>query len=421
MTPVSHPALAAACRRGGLNACGARPGRWGIVPGRQGEPHATVSPADQATLNPPDAGRTPRSAALDVLRALAVLLVIGRHAVMPTLPWSRPAESLLSAWSRGGWIGVDLFFVLSGFLVSGLLFREYRTHGSVTVARFLVRRAFKIYPAFYVFLAITVATRLLGGPGPLSRRGLACEALFVQNYGPALLPHTWSLAVEEHFYLLCALTIWVLTKRSCAPADPYHRIPWIFAAVALLSLAARIATGWLEPYAHESHLFPTHLRLDGLSFGVCLSYVYWFHRDALASLVRGRAALLLVTGGLLLLPPFLLPLETTFSLQTFGLTALYLGSGLLLLPLVLKGLPPSILVRVLAWIGSRSYSIYLWHLTALILTNWFCEAVLHLEPRSIVAFVAYVIGSVVAGATMAWLVELPFLRIRDRLLPSRST
>src|SRR5271165_4056899 len=90
-----------------------------------------------------------RVLSLDVLRALAVLLVLGRHMDLSPADVPGVMRGVAATWYRGGWIGVDLFFVLSGFLVSGLLFREYRRHNSLAVPRFLVRRGFRIYPAFF--------------------------------------------------------------------------------------------------------------------------------------------------------------------------------------------------------------------------------------------------------------------------------
>src|SRR5262249_45088549 len=85
-------------------------------------------------------------------------------------------------WFRQyGSLGVDLFFVLSGFLVSGLLFREYLSRGRADVGRFLIRRGFKIYPAFYVFIALTVVLRIRLGDS-LTLPQILSEALFVQNY-----------------------------------------------------------------------------------------------------------------------------------------------------------------------------------------------------------------------------------------------
>ncbi len=90
-----------------------------------------------------------RSKPIDALRAVAVILVLGRHAHFP-------ATTLTDIWHRGGWVGVDLFFVLSGFLVSGLLFREFQATGGVGWTRFVARRGFKIYPAFWCLIFFTI-------------------------------------------------------------------------------------------------------------------------------------------------------------------------------------------------------------------------------------------------------------------------
>ena len=166
--------------------------------------------------------RSRRLPFLDILRALAILLVLGRH-----IPWSwTEGTDLLSAslviWQRGGWIGVDLFFVLSGFLVSGLLFREYEAFGSVQAGRFLVRRGLKLYPAFWAFLATSLI--VLSWQGSTLRWGsIVAELLFVQNYFEGVWIHTWTLAVEEHFYLLLTLFVMAAIERRPAGSDPFAR------------------------------------------------------------------------------------------------------------------------------------------------------------------------------------------------------
>src|SRR6266536_4891341 len=133
-----------------------------------------------------------RNRNLDALRAVAILLVLGRH------------FGYFRLWDQVGWAGVDLFFVLSGFLISGLLFAEWKQRGSIGIARFYVRRGLKIYPAFYAFLAMTaVAGSVWPGftPAPLTRAHALAEMLFLQSYWMGIWGHTWSLAVEEHFYI----------------------------------------------------------------------------------------------------------------------------------------------------------------------------------------------------------------------------
>jgi len=142
-----------------------------------------------------------RNIGLDALRCIAVWLVLFRHLPIPSKATGFFAESL-RVLHRGGWIGVDLFFVLSGFLVSGLLFREFQRTGSASIKRFLIRRGFKIYPPFWVLIGATVVMRCWFEKTGIQWSNLVGELLFLQNYYDCLWGHTWSLAVEEHFYFI---------------------------------------------------------------------------------------------------------------------------------------------------------------------------------------------------------------------------
>src|SRR5271169_1218036 len=131
---------------------------------------------------------------LDVLRGIAILLVMGVH--VPAYP----------IWSTvGGW-GVDLFFVLSGFLISNLLFGEYKSTGDIRLARFFSRRALKLYPSFYLLLAVTLVYCFFWHV-PITAREILGEATLTQNYIGAIWGHTWSLAVEEHFYIFLPVVL----------------------------------------------------------------------------------------------------------------------------------------------------------------------------------------------------------------------
>src|SRR6476620_2082145 len=120
-----------------------------------------------------------RNQSLDVLRGIAVLLVIGHHYVPPD------QESILHV----GGMGVDLFFVLSGYLICNLLLSEIRVNGHVKTGRFLIRRGLKIYPAFYMFLILSIPL-----VDPQNRAKLLPEFLFLQQYLPHVWQHTWSLS-----------------------------------------------------------------------------------------------------------------------------------------------------------------------------------------------------------------------------------
>ncbi len=156
-----------------------------------------------------------RMVGLDFLRFLAASIVVCNHAggfgqagvLFEKLP------AIIGRIAGMGWVAVDTFFVLSGFLVSGLLFKEASRTGTVSISRFLIRRGFKIYPPFWVMIAITIVWIWLRG-GTVSFWRLCGELLYFQNYGMGIWEHTWSLAIEEHFYFLLAGVFYILKWRA---------------------------------------------------------------------------------------------------------------------------------------------------------------------------------------------------------------
>jgi peptidoglycan/LPS O-acetylase OafA/YrhL len=355
---------------------------------------------------------------LDYLRGMAVLLVLGRHFdPLPTdLGWAaRPFE----AWLRCGWVGVDLFFVLSGFLVSGLLMSEYRSSGGVRVGRFLLRRGFKIYPAFYILLAVTALFSVARGRTPAAIPFL-CEALYVQNYGQAVWQHTWTLAVEEHFYLTLGLVAAIMA------AIPAFRRPQVLVGGCVVgmggALVARVLT-WELGNRDPGWYYSTHLRFDAFLAGVLLSYLYQYHRESVVRRVGG-CRVWVALGGLALVSPCLAYDVAHPAMLTVGFTALYLGFALVLLA-ALTGTHDrrrsgrlGLIFAPLALIGFHSYSIYLWHIP---IRRWLSPAVNRLAGGPLPGpweLALYLAGSVVVGYLMAKLVELPFLQIRDRYFPS---
>jgi peptidoglycan/LPS O-acetylase OafA/YrhL len=346
---------------------------------------------------------TRRVQGLDILRAGAVFLVLGRH-----LPLTPDSGSFMRIWERGGWVGVDLFFVLSGYLVSGLLFDEYGHFGSIDRKRFLIRRGLKIYPPFWLMILITTIVSL-AARWPLSRRGLLAEGLFVQNYFAGVWGHTWSLAVEEHFYLLIVGLLPVVLRRNHSSLPSY--ILWL----AVGCLAMRGVTNALVPtYDHRIHLYPTHLRVDSLAFGVLLSYLTRF-RDLAKRLQAVPTSALVLAGLTCLSPAFVFQLETTWWIPVIGLTIFSLGSGALVLAAVRMPSATSGLAKALAAVGAASYSIYLWHLPVIRWGMAFRKvAELGEAPRAVVLIaVAVLVGY---GASKA--IEYPVLLIRDRLFPA---
>jgi peptidoglycan/LPS O-acetylase OafA/YrhL len=171
-------------------------------------------------------------------------------------------------WSSIGWSGVDLLFVLSGYLISGLLFSEYQHTGRIDVVRFWIRRGFKIYPGFYALVFAAFGALLLAsGLHRFPWRAVLAEVFFVRDYfNNEIIEYGWSLGVEEHFYIFLPILLVGLLrlgKRS------WRILPLISIVVAVTCLVWRVRTAggdWPQ----------THLRIDGLFCGVALGYYKHF-------------------------------------------------------------------------------------------------------------------------------------------------
>jgi peptidoglycan/LPS O-acetylase OafA/YrhL len=365
-----------------------------------------------------------------MLRGLAILLVLGRHTVAPVegLGWFEPVAA---GWTRIGWSGVDLFFVLSGFLVSGLIFSEYRRTGAVDIRRFVIRRGFKIWPPYLVyvgFVACWLAWKHRHGAGPGVWAQLWPNLFHVQNYFGTPRVHTWSLAVEEHFYLVVALLFYGILSRGRAAAL-LRRFP-PFVAVAVLGLAVVRTFAFLRHGPDDLNIYATHLRFDGLLIGTLLAYVSHFEPEKLRRFARHPVAL--IVGGLAIAAPTLvLAPEANVWTAGIGLTGVYVGYGLFLLgwlnlPTASRWGGRLFSTRPAAWLGAIgffSYSIYLWHidLGQTPMHKAALWAAAHgWKPGVTYAVVTgvYVAIAIVAGRVMARLLEKPSLAIRDRFFPS---
>ena len=329
-----------------------------------------------------------RNQSLDVLRAVAAVSVLGFH-----LEYYR-------LWSRAGWIGVDLFFVLSGFLISGLLFREYRDTGGIRVRRFLIRRGPKIWPSYYLLLIGVTLIYLLTSPSTLAtlKKQLILNFLVLQNYLPGIreqtyliLGHTWTLAVEEHFYLMLLLLL-VLFIRS--GNNPFRVIPLLSLAIVIICLGFRIFT------LHSTEIaWATHMRIDGLFGGVLLGYLYHFKSKCFDRLTRNYS---LILAGIFVAPAFFVSEESRW-MQTFGHTSLTIGFILLVAWAAVRN-PKGRVMNCVARIGLYSYSTYLWH-------TMFVVLFLHYQPITFTKFWLYVVSCIAGGIGMAQLVEIPYLRM----------
>lgn len=164
---------------------------------------------------------------LDILRGFAIILVIFRHGSLE--------KNIVTTF---GWLGVDLFFVISGVLVSGLIFKEYKKSGRVDVGKFLIRRGFKIYPSFYVFMMFGVVFHWYQTNVFYDFRNILSEIFYFQNYLPGIWLHTWSLAVEEHFYIILAIFTFIVLKTKVV-AQKKHTI-LLLSALLVISFILRL-------------------------------------------------------------------------------------------------------------------------------------------------------------------------------------
>jgi peptidoglycan/LPS O-acetylase OafA/YrhL len=371
---------------------------------------------------------------LDVLRGVAILLVLNFHYVIAPGRAGR-LQSFARRIYMLGWSGVDLFFVLSGFLIGGLLFEELRRKGHLDIGRFIIRRGFKIWPSYFVYLAFLFVLLWTTGGARAAARSLMPNLLHIQNYAPGPRGHTWSLAVEEHFYLMLPFVLLALTGRQSRRLASIPALPWIAAAVFAGCLGVRLAVPSSgRPFYTEvrwTHYYPTHARIDSLFFGVFIAYFYHFRPDVMRRLTQ-RRALLMLAGIVLIVPLASYSLLEARWIVRVGFTMAYLGYGCILLAVIstplgegwLGRLLSSRPARIVAFIGVYSYPIYLWHIDAaqeplqrLLASGSFSRV--PEEARWLLIMAAYVGLATAAGVLMGKLIERPALALRDRLFPSR--
>ena len=350
---------------------------------------------------------------IDLLRAIAIVWVMLFHSYIvgglgPDFGWL----------SRFGWMGVDIFFVLSGLLIGTQVLRPLQRGERLSFGGFYARRAWRILPAFAVVLALYAcfpALREAPGLQPWWQFATFTLNLLIDYGHNQAFSHAWSLCVEEHFYLLFPLLAWWLTRRPSL-----RRFATVCSAIVLLGIALRTAV-WLHDTALdpsrnwyvEDIYFPTWTRLDGLLMGVMLAVLRVYRPQRWAQLQQRADAVLL--GGLLLagLAMWLFRDRTGLPANAVGWPLLSLGFGLV----VFAGADGRSVIgrwRVpgAGWLAAISYSLYLSHKLALHQVQ--TRLVQPLALHGVVAFLAYALAVLLLGAAVHYAVERPCLRWRDR-------
>jgi len=329
-----------------------------------------------------------RIPSLDGLRALSISMVLVAHSV----PVSQQNWLLWKIIGNGD-LGVSIFFVISGFLITSLLLREHDGTGTISLRSFYVRRAFRILPPFYVFLSFILLLRITGVLD-FSLQGWASAFLFLHDYWKSpdwWTAHTWSLSIEEQFYLL-----W----PACLALAGRSRSGRVALALIAAAPAIRMACHLVLPHVGWQEQLMFHMRMDSLMTG-CVVALFYDRLRVKWTWVAPAAIFLFV------LSPYLTTRLHGYYLLPFGYSLNNLAIAYLLLYAVRNpnsafgwGLNHRLIVHV----GVISYSLYLWQ-----------QLFLGLWP-----FPWGLAGSFLA-AEMSWrIVETPALRLRDRLMEHRK-
>ncbi|MFC7479986.1 acyltransferase family protein [Luedemannella flava] len=360
------------------------------------------------------------------LRGVAVALVLLWHAGVPLAP--------------GGFVGVDVFFVISGFLITGLLVAELDRTGRIDLVAFYARRSRRLLPAAGVVLLATLAlgwwclpaTRWSDTAGDVIAAAayvvnwrLADQAgdYLAQDQPPSILQHYWSLAVEEQFYLIwpvLLVLVGALVARRRASArrharEPGSRVPraWLLGAVAAVGVPSSLWSAYLTDAEPERAYFVTTTRLWELALGGALAL-----GAARLSRLPRRVAAWLGWAGLAAIGAALVGFDRETSFPGWSAALPVLGAALVIAagPAAGRAGPARVLdTGVLRALGAISYSLYLWHWPLLV------AAEARYGELSALAGLVVVTASVVPAALTYHLVENPFRYSRHLVrVPARA-
>ncbi len=370
---------------------------------------------------------------LDILRIIAAVMVIITHTVL------RHQIQLGTLVNMGGY-GVTLFFVLSGYLISNLLFNEIDKYNTINIKNFLIRRGLKLYPPYYVFLAFSILYPALKAYQKNSdwlttlkhRFDLAIpNFLFLNNYlGNNAWKHTWSLAVEEHFYILLPFLIVYLYHKN----KSLRFIPNLFIIFTIFCAIIRYChVEFWQSNASYTYI-TSHCRFDALFTGVFIQYCFRhyyekltiFRKHPIITITIGIVLYFIVISGSLKHITFdHIPLTNTIKYLTLTTSCSLVLIGSLFFKINNQHISSIIRIptNLLAKAGIYSYSIYLWHVEIICHTDTYLSPYITKYLNSyynITIILTSIITCVTAGILLSLIIETPILFLRDKFWPSRS-
>jgi peptidoglycan/LPS O-acetylase OafA/YrhL len=366
-----------------------------------------------------------RQPGLDLLRALAIIVVVIYHAAL--FGFQLPGRV-----DRFGWIGVDLFFVLSGYLIGRQLLAPLARGDTINLGLFLARRALRIMPAYFAVLAIYFLLPSWREYPDMSQP-LWKFLLSVQNialHGGTAFSHAWSLAVEDQFYLALPFLLLFLCRRPrVAVIVPCLIVIGGVGLRAFLAAQNPSVDGGVSFRGFQAWIYyPTWTRLDPLVFGVALGAIEKF-RPQWWQRLMGTAIWLWLPGLALIAYALYLGesdhLTVTACVWQFPLIAI--GMAALLICAVSPRIPHSprlplcrVAIPGAAFVASIAYSAYLAQKLAIHAFSQFC-ANHNIRPNSALALVGVELCVYTAATILFVSIERPFLLLRRRLAPHKST
>ena len=339
------------------------------------------------------------------IRAISILLVVVSHCFLRTRGEGR-AEKILLALAGNGTVGVSIFFVVSGFLITLLLLKERSHAGSVDLRDFYLRRVFRILPAFLIYIAV-IAVLTLAGSLSVPWQQFWRALTFTMDYVPEknwFLGHVWSLSVEEQFYLLWPLLLVLCSRRL---------LTVITGGIIVLGPLIRMLDRVVLPGTRSEIEYMGHTRLDMLMFG-CLIALY-FEEDWLRALLAKTNALAvpaLSAVFLFLISPLI---EMRFGgvyIKTFGYSLQGMTISFMMLYLITRpeSLPGKVFnSRLVVHLGAISYSLYLWQ-----------ELFIGFREFSVTITAIRVAAAFLLAEISYYFVEAPMLRMKRRVAGAQS-